>query len=96
MGSGPSRIDVAFRPETKGPDFNLALSIEDTDMRNMNNLFRAYGNFDVVNGKFAFYSDLKVRQGKIDGYVKPLFHDMDVYDHRRTGTRACSGNFMKV
>ena len=83
MGSGPSRIDVAFRPETKGPDFNLALSIEDTDMRKMNNLFRAYGNFDVVNGKFAFYSDLKVRQGKIDGYVKPLFHDMDVYDHRQ-------------
>ena len=31
----------------------------------------------------AFYSDLKVRQGKIDGYVKPLFHDMDVYDHRQ-------------
>jgi len=49
----------------------------------MNNLFRAYGNFDVVNGSFSFYSELTVRQGKIDGYIKPLFRDMDVYDSRQ-------------
>jgi Domain of Unknown Function (DUF748) len=83
MGSGPSVIDLAFRPESKGPDFNITMSIENTDMRAMNNLFRAYGNFDVVGGKFSFYSDLKVRQGKVGGYVKPLFRDMDVYDRRQ-------------
>jgi hypothetical protein len=83
MGSGPSQIDVAFRPENKGPDFDLTMSIENTDMRAMNNLFRAYGNFDVVNGSFSFYSELTVRQGKIDGYIKPLFRDMDVYDSRQ-------------
>jgi hypothetical protein len=49
----------------------------------MNNLWRAYGNFDVVAGIFSFYSELKVRQGKIDGYVKPLFRDMKVYDRRQ-------------
>lgn len=83
MGSGPTQIEAAFRPESKGPDFNLVLSIEDTDMRRMNDLFRAYGNFDVVKGVFSFYSDLTVRGGKIDGYVKPLFRDMDVYDRRQ-------------
>ena len=83
MGSGPTRIEAAFRPESKGPDFNLSLSIEDTDMRRMNDLFRAYGNFDVVKGAFSFYSDLTVRAGKVDGYVKPLFRDMDVYDRRQ-------------
>src|SRR5919106_3926656 len=83
MGSGASQADVAFRPENKGPDFNLTLSIEGTDMRRMNDLFRAYGNFDVVAGVFSFYSEIKVRQGKIDGYVKPLFRDMDVYDRRQ-------------
>jgi hypothetical protein len=83
MGSGPTQIEAAFRPESKGPDFNLVLSIEDTDMRRMNDLFRAYGNFDVVKGAFSFYSDLTVRAGKIDGYVKPMFRDMDVYDRRQ-------------
>lgn len=83
MGSGTSQLEIAFRPEHKGPDFNLTLAIENTDMRRMNELFRAYGNFDVVAGEFSFYSEVKVRQGKIDGYVKPLFHNIDVYDERQ-------------
>jgi hypothetical protein len=83
MGSGASEAQLAFRPEEKGPDFDLVLSIVDTDMRRMNDLFRAYGNFDVVAGVFSFFCELKVRQGKIDGYVKPLFRDMDVYDERQ-------------
>ncbi len=83
MGSGPSQLEVQFRPENKGPDFNVTLGIENTDMRKMNDLFRAYGNFDVVAGMFSFYSEIRVRQGKIEGYVKPLFHDMDVYDERQ-------------
>jgi hypothetical protein len=26
---------------------------------------------------------MTVRSGNINGYVKPLFHEMDVYDHRQ-------------
>jgi hypothetical protein len=52
-------------------------------MRAMNDLFRAYGNFDVVAGVFSFYSEIRVRQGRIDGYVKPLFKNVDVYDERQ-------------
>jgi len=83
MGTGPSHLEIAFRPENKGPDFNLNLAIEDTDMRAMNELFRAYGNFDVVAGVFSFYSEIRVRRGRIDGYVKPLFKNVDVYDQRQ-------------
>ena len=83
MGSGPTQIEFAFRPETKGPDFDLRVRIENTDMRTMNDLFRAYGKFDVVAGMFSLYSEIKVRQGKIDGYVKPLFRDIKVYDQRQ-------------
>jgi hypothetical protein len=83
MGSGPTQIEFAFRPETKGPDFNFTARIENTDLRTMNDLFRAYGNFDVAGGVFSLYSEIKVRQGKIEGYVKPLFRDMDVYDERQ-------------
>ena len=83
MGNGPTQIDFAFRPETKGPDFNITLRTEDTDMRTMNDLFRAYGNFDVAGGVFSLYSEIKVRQGRVEGYVKPLFRDMDVYDERQ-------------
>ena len=83
MGSGSTQIDFAFRPENKGPDFDLAIRIENTDMQTMNDLFRAYGNFDVSAGVFSFYSEIKIREGKIEGYVKPLFRDMKVYDARQ-------------
>jgi hypothetical protein len=44
MGSGPSQLNVAFRPENKGPDFNLTLAIENTDMRKINDLFAPMAN----------------------------------------------------
>src|SRR5262249_34830123 len=56
---------------------------ENTDMRTMKDLFRAYGNFDVTGGLFSLYSEIKVRQGNIEGYVKPLFRDVNVYDERQ-------------
>jgi len=83
LGSGNTRAQAAFRPETKGPDFDLTLAIENTDMTKMNDLLRAYGNFDVVQGQFSMFAEINVRQGKIDGYVKPLFKDMNVYDGRQ-------------
>ncbi len=52
-------------------------------MRSMNELLRAYGNFDVVRGEFSFYSELSVKDGVIQGYMKPLFKDMKVYDKRQ-------------
>jgi hypothetical protein len=48
MGSGRTVVGANFLPETHGPDFALAASIEETDMRALNSLLRAYGNFDVV------------------------------------------------
>jgi hypothetical protein len=83
MGGGKADMTVNARPNKKGPDLNLKISIENTDMRLMNDLFRSYGNFDVVAGVFSFYADIAVRDGIINGYVKPLFQEMDVYDRRQ-------------
>ena len=52
-------------------------------MRAMNDLLRAYGNFDVTAGLFSLYSELKVKNGQVEGYIKPLFKDMKVYDARQ-------------
>ena len=83
MGSGKTVMNVTARPNKKGPDLDLRIAIEDTDMRLMNDLFRSYGNFDVVAGRFSFFSEISVRDGDMNGYVKPLFHEMDVYDQRQ-------------
>ena len=83
MGSGATDVKFAGKPNPKGPDFDMKIAIGDTDMKSMNNLWRSYGNFDVVAGQFSFYSELSVRNGNVQGYVKPLFQNMDVYDQRQ-------------
>ena len=65
MGSGSTQVQATFRPESKGPDLDLVLSIENTDMRKMNDLLRAYGNFDVVAGNFSMYSKIKFGKGRL-------------------------------
>jgi hypothetical protein len=91
MGSGPTVVNARFRPEISGPDLDLQIKIENTRMADMNELFRAYGNFDVTEGLFSFYSELQVRNEAISGYIKPFFKDMKVYDERtdreKTGFR---------
>ena len=46
----------------------------------MNNLFRAYGGFDAAAGRFSLYSKVKVQNGRMEGYVKPLFRDVEIYN----------------
>ena len=82
MGSGDTIASGTFRPEKQGPDFNVRIAIKNTQMRSMNDLFRAYGKFDVSAGLFSFYSEVAVKHNKITGYVKPLFKDLKVYDER--------------
>jgi hypothetical protein len=83
MGSGPASADFKLRPIRPGPDFDLAVQIEETDLKTMNDLLRAHGNFDVTAGRFAMYTELSVRDRRVSGYVKPLFQDMTVYDARQ-------------
>lgn len=83
MGSGKSSMNITARPNKKGPDMDLRIAIEDTEMKSMNDLFRSYGNFDVVGGSFSFFSEIAVRDGNVNGYVKPFFQEMNVYDRRQ-------------
>jgi hypothetical protein len=80
MGSGRTVVGANFRPETQGPDFALAASIEDTDMRALNSLLRAYSKFDVAQGFFSVYTEMRVRNRAVQGYIKPLLRKIDVYD----------------
>jgi hypothetical protein len=80
MGSGDSHVVATFRPEQNGPDFDVDLKIENTDMTSMNDLLRAYGKFDVVQGAFSLYSEIRVKGGYVTGYVKPLFKDVKAFD----------------
>ena len=83
MGSGATSLTGAFRPEKEGPDFNLKVSIENTDLASMNDLLTAYGRFDVAAGTFSLYSESSVQKGAMQGYVKPMFSNVEVYSSKQ-------------
>ena len=93
MGTGRTVVGANFRPETQGPDFALAAAIEDTDMRALNPLLRAYGKFDVAQGVFSMYTEIRVKNGAVQGYVKPLLRELDVYNTRQDQAK---GPFQKL
>ena len=83
LGSGSAHGSSTFRDDRNGPDFNLLLAIDRASLPKINDLLRAYGKFDVAAGTFSVYSEVRVRNGRIDGYVKPLFQDLKVYDPKQ-------------
>lgn len=80
MGTGEAQISAIMRPPEDSPDIDLKIRIADTQIRSMNNLLRAYGKFDVVGGVFSCYAEMRVDDGSIRGYVKPLVRKLKVYD----------------
>jgi Domain of Unknown Function (DUF748) len=80
MGSGNTTASATFRPEKGGPDIDLYVKIEDTRLVSMNDLLRAYGDFDVSAGVFSLVTELHIKNDAISGYIKPFFKGMKVYD----------------
>ncbi len=80
MGSGAVDGKATFYPEGKRANFGMSLAVKETQLKSLNDLLRAHGKFDVTGGVFSVYSEVRVRDGRIRGYVKPLFRDVNVYD----------------
>lgn len=80
MGTGRSEITGTFRAERPTPDFSLSVQIKEAQLKSLNNILRAYGDVDVAKGVFSFYSEASVKQGRVEGYFKPLFKDVQVYN----------------
>ena len=49
----------------------------------MNDILRAYGRFDVMAGQFSVFSEVSIKDGYINGYVKPMFSNLEVYNYQK-------------
>jgi hypothetical protein len=80
MGSGSMSAEGTFYPEGKHANVAGKLVIEDTPLPKLNQLLQAKGKFDVARGTFDLYSEFRIRDGWVEGYIKPLFRDIEVLD----------------
>ena len=80
MGRGEIKADATFRPAKGRMDFDVKLEVGPTPMTALNDLFRAYGKFDVYSGTLQLFSEVGVHDNYMRGYVKPIFKDIEIYD----------------
>ena len=78
MGRGETRLTVSLQPQAGSADMDVTAQIEGADLVRLRDLVRAYGGFDITAGEFSVYSELQMKAGAIDGYVKPLFRGVQV------------------
>lgn len=62
----------------KQPTFDMNAELKGLNMVKINNMLQAYANFDVKTGTYGVYTEFAARNGKFDGYVKPIIKDLDV------------------
>jgi hypothetical protein len=62
----------------KTPTFYLNADLKNTNLVELNDFLRAYGNFDVDRGNFGLYTEFAAKDRKYVGYVKPIITDLKV------------------
>ncbi|GAA5136649.1 DUF748 domain-containing protein [Alloalcanivorax gelatiniphagus] len=80
LGEAPLETSAAFDPLSDLRDFDFQLRVTDVDLTRLNDFSRAYANLDVQSGRGDLVMELSARDGQLDGYVKPLLKDLDVFD----------------
>lgn len=80
IGNGILSMSMKINMLKKLPDLDMDLKFENVNMPALNDFFEAYARADVEKGNFNLYSEIAVLNGKVNGYVKPLFNNLKVVD----------------
>lgn len=80
-----ARLEYEMKLDTFSyrPTFRLAVRLLGLDVTETNALVRAYGDFDFEQGWFDLVIELDAKEGRVEGYVKPLFRNLEIFDARR-------------
>lgn len=71
-------FSMDLNPLAQKPTFDLNTTLEHTNLVKLNDFFKAYGGFDVNKGEFNMYTEAATKDGKFEGYVKPIIVGIDV------------------
>jgi hypothetical protein len=82
QGSGRLRANGQFDPTAPQPRFDLRVQLEALDVTKLNDLLQAYANVDAQDGTVAFYQEVHAAGGKWEGYLKPMIHDLEIFEWR--------------
>ena len=80
IGQGEVDLDMQMNFLRQIPNLKADFKINHVDLTTLNDFIQAYGNFDVQEGEFTMISELSIDDGQLDGYIKPFFENLDVFE----------------
>ncbi len=83
LGDGRLDLHLLLNPMTPQPTFELVCEVTNVDLVALNPFLLAYGKFDVERGTFGLYASIAAKDGKYEGYFKPFFADLDVFNWQK-------------
>jgi hypothetical protein len=83
MGSGRTVVSGGFLGTAKPADFAIRLQLDDAKLTDLNNFLLAQTGVDVASGLFSVYTEVTVKGGRVEGYLKPLVKDLRISDQRK-------------
>ncbi|NVK71841.1 hypothetical protein C0J08_07730 [Marinomonas sp. CT5] len=92
LNSAHLEMNAQFDPFVSN-DFGIALKTESVSLPLLNDFAQAYAGFDFRGGTGEVVSELKATNGKLNGYVKPLFKKVDILDWQQDAVEDNDGVF---
>jgi hypothetical protein len=83
MGSGATVVSGSVRSTASPADFDVRLKLDNAKLPDLNGFLMAHAGMDVADGLFSVYTEITVKEGKVDGYIKPLNRNLKIYDKQK-------------
>jgi uncharacterized protein YhdP len=84
LGEAPLMAKASFDPlAPRLLDFVFTLKVSDIELKRLNDLARAYAKLDFAGGHGTFVMQLEARDGALEGYAKPLLHDVQIFSWKQ-------------
>lgn len=78
-------VVLILRPMEDHLTFHLKMELQEADMVQLNDFFRAYANIDVNSGKFGVSTEMVAKDGAFKGYLTPALKDIDIVGGEDSG-----------
>jgi len=96
FNQAPMEASARFNPYTDWEDFQFSLRVTGVDLTKLNDFSNAYGSFDFAGGTGDLVIEVEAKDAQLDGYIKPLLRDVEVFNFEQDVKNEDKGFFRGI
>jgi hypothetical protein len=96
IGQGRLRLSGNMDPLAPSPVFGVQVSLEQVRLPEINPLTENFDHLTFAGGVFDGYAELAADGKNVKGYLKPMFHDLDIATFKDRNHHAAVRAFWKL